>query len=193
MAERSCGGEISLHLQRRMKVMAANCVRRRPCNARPIGNHQAADPYDQPQADVDRRKPTLIGRSRTASLGKLGINEWSGGEGIRLERVDTAASWPRGLAWCNSKETVAATLPTQHPRAASPVMLPNFCVHLSHSAAPHRVHQRIHRNTYAVLLDLQSAVSCSAKSALDASINVRIVRRKCPRTMRCLPCTGVTL
>ena len=38
--------------------MAANCVHQRACNARPIGNDQAADQYGQPQADVDRQKPT---------------------------------------------------------------------------------------------------------------------------------------
>jgi len=50
--------------------MAANCVHRRACNARPIGNDQAADQYDQAQTDVDRQKPTHLSRWRTSPLGK---------------------------------------------------------------------------------------------------------------------------
>jgi len=65
-----------------MKVMAVNCVDGRACNARPIGNDQAADQYDQPQADVDRQKPTRCRRWRMAALGSQSL------------RV-TAKQWPR--------------------------------------------------------------------------------------------------
>ena len=68
MAERPCGGEISLHIQRRMKVIAVNCVHRRACIARPIGDDQAADQYDQAQASVDRQKPTQSRHKFDASM-----------------------------------------------------------------------------------------------------------------------------
>jgi len=48
--------------------MAANCVHRRACNARPIGNDQDADQYDQPQADVDWQKPTPMRRSQLCAV-----------------------------------------------------------------------------------------------------------------------------
>ncbi len=55
--------------------MAANCVQRRACNARPIVNDQAADQDDQPPANVDRQKPTHLSRSRTAALGEAIFRE----------------------------------------------------------------------------------------------------------------------
>lgn len=50
-------------------VALGACVRRSECITRPICADQAADQYDQPQADVDGQKTTLFGRSRTGSLG----------------------------------------------------------------------------------------------------------------------------
>ncbi len=57
--------------------MAANCVQRRACNARPIVNDQAADQDDQPPANVDRQKPTQNRRPQPAAFWRAAHQHWS--------------------------------------------------------------------------------------------------------------------